>query len=110
MVRDINGANGPLPGVTTNKNAKGNEAIEQQSKATQPAPAAKPAEPARDVVEISSQAKVMKSLEAKLKELPDVDLNRVEELKSAISEGRYNIDAQSIADRMLQADNDFDFS
>ncbi len=110
MVRDISGAGTPQSGASnTNKSANSRDVLAKQVPADQPQTAQKP-ESAKDVVEISSQAKVMKNLEAKLSQLPDIDQKRVDAIKSAIADGSYEVDAQRIADRMLQADDDFDFS
>lgn len=109
MVRDISGAGIAQSGASnTNKSANSKDALAQQSVASQPQAVQQP-ESAKDVVEISSQAKVMKNLEAKLSQLPEIDQKRVDAIKSAIADGSYEVDTQSVADRMLQADDDFDF-
>ncbi len=56
-----------------------------------------------DRVQISSAGEQMKTLRAKLKELPDVRVERVHELKTQIESGSYNPPAEEIADAMLQS-------
>ncbi len=112
MVRDINSVNGPRAGTSntsnTSKSAKGNESAAVQTPAQQTTKPTGAAGPAQDTVKISEQAKILKSVESQLKQLSDVDFLRVEELRNAIAEGRYEIDTQHTADRMLQSDAEFD--
>ncbi len=109
MVRDINGINGPrADAAQTDKSRKG-KAVEQVADAA----TSKAAPPggdssANDVVELSSEARILKSLEAKLKDLPDVNFSKIAEIKAAIVSGRYGVNAESIAEKMLMADKDFE--
>lgn len=56
-----------------------------------------------DRVQISSAGEQMKTLRARLKELPDIRVERVQELKTQIESGSYNPPAEEIADAMLQS-------
>lgn len=58
-----------------------------------------------DQVLLSSQAQSLNKLESKINSLPDVDLNKVAEIKRAISEGRFEINAKRIAENMLNQDD-----
>lgn len=59
----------------------------------------------RDSVNLSAEAQSMNRLEENLAKLPDVDSERVASLKNAIAEGRFEIDAERIAQNMLNQDD-----
>ena len=63
---------------------------------------AQSAVPASDTVELTSSAKLLERLEKTLASLPAVDSNRVAEVKAAIENGEYEIDADAIADAMIR--------
>ncbi|WP_404338829.1 flagellar biosynthesis anti-sigma factor FlgM [Pseudoalteromonas mariniglutinosa] len=52
---------------------------------------------AADSVSLTPQAKQLKSLQDKAQQSSGFDSNKVEELKKAISEGKYQIDAEKLA-------------
>lgn len=58
----------------------------------------------KDNVELSPQALSMTSLEARINEAPDVDTARVESIRQSIENGNYKIDANDIADKLLNTD------
>jgi negative regulator of flagellin synthesis FlgM len=62
---------------------------------------------AKDDVSISSEAQSLAKLQAKIGELPDVNLERVENIKQAIAEGRFHINPERIAENMLIQDELF---
>ena len=55
-----------------------------------------------DTVELTSSAKLLERLEKTLADLPAVDSARVAEVKAAIENGEYEIDADAIADAMIR--------
>ena len=55
-----------------------------------------------DTVELTSSAKLLERLEKTLASLPAVDSSRVEEVKAAIENGEYEIDADAIADALIR--------
>lgn len=59
-----------------------------------------------DTVEISNQAIDLSDLEARIRDLPDVDKSRVEQLRAQINNNSYQIDNEAIASKMLN----FEFS
>lgn len=69
-------------------------------KASGPQAGAAPA-PARDKVEINSVSAQLAQLEKVLSEMGVVDSARVESIKQAISEGRFRIDSDVVADKLL---------
>jgi negative regulator of flagellin synthesis FlgM len=57
--------------------------------------------PARDKVDITSVSAQLAQLERVLGEVGVVDASRVEAIKLAIAEGRFRIDSDVVADRLL---------
>lgn len=58
-------------------------------------------QPAGDV-HITSAARNLASLEQAIRDLPAIDQSRVEEIQQRLASGRYEIDPQRIADRLLR--------
>ncbi|MBU3071144.1 flagellar biosynthesis anti-sigma factor FlgM [Aestuariicella sp. G3-2] len=58
-------------------------------------------------VSLSSQAQSLNQLESKIHATPDVDTQRVAEIKQALAEGTYEINPERIAERMLAQDRLF---
>ncbi len=57
---------------------------------------------AHDTVELTGRAKLLARLETSLDTAASIDEARVDELRSAIENGEYELDAASIADAMLR--------
>jgi len=57
-----------------------------------------------DRVSLSAHAKNLHKLESKAASLPDVDSARVDEIKAAIEDGSYQPNAENIAAKMMQLD------
>ncbi|CAM3999260.1 MULTISPECIES: flagellar biosynthesis anti-sigma factor FlgM [Shewanella] len=55
-----------------------------------------------DSVSITSQAQQLQSAQAKLNDIPEIDIKKVEQIKAAIAEGRYKIDADKLATNIAQ--------
>lgn len=55
-------------------------------------------------VNLSSQAKNLKQLEQKLGNYPEMDDDRIEQIRSALESGSYKIDAEKLAQKMLEMD------
>ncbi|MCC7414425.1 MAG: flagellar biosynthesis anti-sigma factor FlgM [Gammaproteobacteria bacterium] len=53
-------------------------------------------------VELSPLGAQLSSIEASLANVPVVDSQRVEEIKQAITEGRFKVNPEQIADRLLE--------
>jgi negative regulator of flagellin synthesis FlgM len=58
-----------------------------------------------DTVKLSTAAQTLQNVEKQLANTPDVDSERVERLKQEIESGNYQINAESIAEKMLNFDN-----
>ncbi len=59
---------------------------------------------AGDTVNLTNSAKLLERLDKSLANLPAVDAGRVAEIKSAIENGNYEIDADAIAEAMIRLD------
>lgn len=90
---------------TATANARTRQTTESQSTAAKSAPPAKPAD--SDSVSLSVKAQTMGRLEAQIADASEVDEDKVAAIKAAISEGRYQVDSRTIAERMLNQDNLF---
>ncbi|EON92410.1 anti-sigma-28 factor FlgM [Marinobacter lipolyticus SM19] len=55
-------------------------------------------------VNLSNQAKNLKQLEQKLGDYPEMDDGRIEEIRAALADGSYKIDAEKLAQKMLEMD------
>jgi negative regulator of flagellin synthesis FlgM len=88
----INGGNSVKP--------VGPTGVQDAAPARTPAPAA-PSSPARDKVEITSLSAQLQQLEQALASIGVVDTARVEAIKLAISEGRFRIDSEVVADKLI---------
>ncbi len=55
-------------------------------------------------VNLSSQARNLKQLEQKLGDFPEMDDDRIAEIRSALENGTYKVDAQKLAQKMLDMD------
>ncbi len=62
--------------------------------------------PARgENVSLSDAAKQLAQLENSIKELPEVDASRVAQIKAKIDSGEYQVNSESLAQKMLDMDN-----
>lgn len=67
---------------------------------------ARPEDSAR--VEVTDKALRMRRLEAAIMSLPDVDENRVDAIKAKLERGDFTINKESIADKLLAMEKDFE--
>ncbi len=61
----------------------------------------------QDKVSLTDMASRMKSLEQKLAQLPEVDQSRVDRVRDSLSRGEYRVDADRVADKMMDFEADF---
>jgi len=78
-----------------------NPAEKQSAKPQANAPAAS------DKVVLSPEAKAFGKLSSAVNKSPDVDSEKVANIKKAISEGKFEVNAERIAEKMLQQENLF---
>lgn len=88
----INNSVGRPPGVTGPQDVTG---------AKTPAPSAAPSKGTGDRVDITSLSSQLQALESKLSDVNVVDSARVDAIKQAISEGRFNVNSDVVADRLI---------
>ncbi|MBW8185136.1 flagellar biosynthesis anti-sigma factor FlgM [Shewanella nanhaiensis] len=62
--------------------------------------------PKSDSVSITSQAQQLQSIQAKLSDIPEVDKQKVAEIKLAIAEGRYKVDPEKLASNIAMFENE----
>ncbi|MDF0532950.1 flagellar biosynthesis anti-sigma factor FlgM [Shewanella yunxiaonensis] len=55
-----------------------------------------------DSVVVSAQAQQLQGMQSKIASMPDVDMKKVAEIKQAISEGRYKVDPEKLANNIAQ--------
>lgn len=58
--------------------------------------------PAHDTVDLTTSAKLIEQLDKTLASSPDTDIARIAEVRTAIENGNYTIDADAIADAMIR--------
>lgn len=80
---------------------KRNEPNASQAQPPEVSPESAPNKPKSTTVSLSNTAQVLSQAEAQLKESSDVDLERVEQLRTAISNGSYEADPKNMAQKML---------
>ncbi|MCY1525306.1 flagellar biosynthesis anti-sigma factor FlgM [compost metagenome] len=107
MVIDFNRPNNAVTpansGRTSSAQSGGrNEAIGNKPSTTLPA-AAEQAENSKsgESVQLSREAQQLQKVSDKLRDLPTVDKERVAQIKQAIADGSYQIDAQRVASKLL---------
>jgi negative regulator of flagellin synthesis FlgM len=57
-------------------------------------------------IDVSDTARTMAALEGKISDLPVVNESRVETVRRAMDEGRYHVDPQRVADKMMRFEVD----
>ncbi len=62
------------------------------------------ATPATDAVTVSRDASKIISIEAKLRDLPEIDEPRVDRIRAAIANGDYHVDPRRVAQKFLELD------
>lgn len=60
-----------------------------------------------DSVSLSDRAQTLAKLEASLSELPDVDSEKVDRIRAAIVSGKYTVDSEAVAEKLLNQDQLF---
>ena len=96
----INEINGPTPTTTrTNNNSERTDVVSADNQQTVPEQKSAPASSAG--IELSSQAQLLSRLEAEISELPEIDQERVENIRNALNNGTFDIDNSSLAQNIL---------
>ena len=63
-------------------------------------------EPGRDAVEISGSVDNMRQIESRLRDLPDVDRERVDSMRAKLEAGEYQVDAERLARKLQRLEQD----
>jgi negative regulator of flagellin synthesis FlgM len=58
-----------------------------------------------DVVEVSDRARVLKAVESRVNQMPDIDQDKVDRIRNAISNGEYKIDYDKLAAAFRRFEN-----
>lgn len=95
MINNINGYNGTAK--STADTSRQLEQSKQVSQENQLNKATETRSQSGDRVELSQSARLMKSTEEGIKKMPDVDQDKVDRIKSAIRNGEYTINHESLA-------------
>ena len=90
---------------TATTRGKSSSAAVSTGKKDQAPSSAVEAKTSKDNVVLSEGAQRLNRLEANIASLPDVDSERVAAIKDAIASGRFEINAQRIAENMLNQDD-----
>ena len=99
MVKDISGLGSPNRNeLRTSNGASSSERSSAESTESTSSNAV------GDQVELSAQSKALKALEQQLSGIPDVDQERVAAIKNAVDSGQYQVNDQSIADKLLSTE------
>ncbi len=61
-----------------------------------------------DHVDLSVNAQMLKSLEAKIHTFPEIDHAKVEAIRTAIAEGRYHVDPVRLAERFIALESELE--
>lgn len=94
MPIEINGySRNPVQGTTDNASSK--------AKREEAAAQAETKSPGGDSVSLTGGASRLHELERKVADASEVDTKRVEELRRAVSDGRYQVNAPRVADKMM---------
>lgn len=56
----------------------------------------------QDNVDLTTQASLMHALERSLAQMPDTDVGKVEEVRSAIAEGRFQVNEEVVAEKLVE--------
>lgn len=97
MVRDING----LGGLINTHTHTGNSGKQTADSASVPADPGQG--PANDV-QLSNEARTLQALADQVNDLPEVNIERAEQIRAALENGHYQINDLVVADKILNAE------
>lgn len=105
MVIDTNNINsGSTSSTSSSSRSRSAAPVAPAALKTQLAPAEAAVTSSKDNVVLSPEAQNLTRLQAKISSLPDVNIDRVNAIKLAIAEGRFEINPERIAENMLKQD------
>lgn len=98
MAQDINGIGRGAAPLRTGSSVPNR----QEERATDGATGSSTPGVGPDRVSLTSASETIRAAESIARDAPGVDAERVEAVKAALAEGRYQIDADRLAERLLQ--------
>ncbi|MCB1645209.1 MAG: flagellar biosynthesis anti-sigma factor FlgM [Pseudomonadales bacterium] len=103
MVNNINGSSGIQNGTTRSRD-KGPDST--SARGVQPGQNSVSAPDSADTVRLSSNARDLQNLETRIRDLPEVNQERVAHIREALREGNYSVDPQRLAAKIAQFELD----
>lgn len=97
MVNEINGPNPSITSTTSQKEVRTEDASAANQQSSTVAE-----QPSGDRFEPSAQARLLSELEAQVRDLPEVDQEKVKVIAESINSGNYDIDSFSLAQRIIE--------
>ena len=103
MAFNINGY-GNQPSVAKNDRL---QKADDEQKSSNPIIKEKSGTLADDTVKLSGAAQSMQTHQSKINDMPDMDMEKVEQIKQAIAAGQYKVDSEKLASNMVAMDSMF---
>ncbi|UTA49455.1 flagellar biosynthesis anti-sigma factor FlgM [Simiduia sp. 21SJ11W-1] len=94
----------PKTGLNNLNTQQSQRALQKQSAERSNQPPAEAEAPARDNVQLSTEAQRLQKLEENIAQAPEVNEERVAQLKAAIADGSYSVNADRLADKILSSE------
>lgn len=88
-------------GASKGTRSRTNPVVEQSQPANVSSQQATAKSSSGDKVQLSQEAQKLGQLQARINASPDVNLEKVNEIRSAIAEGRFEINPEKIAENLL---------
>jgi len=103
MANDISGINSSRSQQTGDRSvtSKKNESTDSSSRSSAGS------SPGSDKVSLTNTAERLKALEEQLAKQPEIDSDRVSDVQNAISKGKYKVDPERVADKMMNFEASF---
>ena len=93
-----------IKNLTTGMNTSRNDINKSAEKPANVSPAANPGSDVKDRVTLTSDSSQVRDLEMKTQSLTIDNSTRIAELKAAIADGSYQVDANKVADKLMQTE------
>ena len=100
MVNNTDGISGNRPNVT----GTGSKSRPESGDAASRAPAENNSATRTDEVSLTSSAQLLKELSEAVNAAPSVNQQRIDAIRQSLADGLYEVDAGSIADKLLSLD------
>lgn len=101
MIKDINGNNAINNSASRTSKSTNRAEISTNTSSAETKGSGK----GSDKVSLSAEAQLLGQVKGIVASLPDVDMARVQQFKTAIANGEYQVDNHSVAEKILNSDN-----